>query len=255
MGTDTTEQMIINGVRTVIRISGTGEPLLFFHGAGTFTGFDFAKQWADEFKVLIPYHPGFGDSEVDSHITEMHDYVLHYVELLDQLGIDQVNMVGHSLGGWLAALFASEHRHRVKRLVLLSPAGLQVPEYPTADLFRIRPHELPLKLVSNPAVLETMIPKEPDVEWVVRQYRENTSLARVIWQRNYDPKLTRWLHRINMPTLIIWGKDDQIIPVQQAEVWSKKIPHADLKLLEGYGHLLLHEGTEAVSAVKAFLTT
>jgi pimeloyl-ACP methyl ester carboxylesterase len=75
----------VNGVKTVVQTLGSGPPLVFFHGAGTVTGFDFAPEWARRFSVVIPYHPGFGQSDDDSDMTEIGDYVAHYVELLAML--------------------------------------------------------------------------------------------------------------------------------------------------------------------------
>ena len=108
------ETLNINGVDTVLYAAGKGEPLLFLHGAGTFHGYEFAKPWADKFRVLHPYHPGFGESGDDPAMDTFNDYVMHYVGLLDALGIDKVHLVGFSLGGLLAAHFASQQRERVK---------------------------------------------------------------------------------------------------------------------------------------------
>jgi pimeloyl-ACP methyl ester carboxylesterase len=66
----------INGINVVMYVAGQGEPLLYLHGAGTFHGFEFAKQWTDKFRVLVPYHPGFGESDDDPTIADMHDYVM-----------------------------------------------------------------------------------------------------------------------------------------------------------------------------------
>jgi hypothetical protein len=77
----------LNGVKTVVLTAGKGEPLVFWHGAGTFTGFDFAKPWAEKFRVLIPFHPGFGESGDDPAMTDPHDYVMHYLDLFAALDL------------------------------------------------------------------------------------------------------------------------------------------------------------------------
>ena len=79
-----------------------------------------------QFRVIVPYHPGFGESGDDPTFTETHDYVMHYLELSDQLGLEKVSIVGLSFGGYLAAKFASEHGHRLKKLVLIAPYGMDV---------------------------------------------------------------------------------------------------------------------------------
>src|SRR5262245_52584062 len=96
------EQYKIDGVDTVVYTAGKGEPVVFFHGAGTVDGFDFAEAWTDRFRVIVPYHPGFGESGDDPTFTDAHDYVMHYLELFDALKLDKFSIVGASFGGYLA---------------------------------------------------------------------------------------------------------------------------------------------------------
>jgi pimeloyl-ACP methyl ester carboxylesterase len=183
------------------------------------------------------------------------DYVVHYATLFDQLGLDEpVDLVGHSLGGWIASLFAIFQGHRVRRLALACPAGLRVPEHPSADLFMIPPDKLPSYLVAAPAVLAAMTTGEVTVDMKVARYREMTSLARVIWERNYDPKLDRWLKRIAAPTLIMWGEQDRVIPVQQARQWADRLAsEPQVTTFDGVGHLVFVETSGAARRVASFL--
>ena len=154
--TELTKQTLkINGVDTVVYAGGTGEPLHFLHGAGTFHGFEFAKAWADSFHVIHPYHPGFGESGDDPKMDTFHDYVMHYVELLDALGLDSVHLVGFSLGGHLAAQFASQHRGRVKTLTLVAPPGMKSAEHPTADVLALPGEQLVAMLAGDAAAVES----------------------------------------------------------------------------------------------------
>jgi pimeloyl-ACP methyl ester carboxylesterase len=248
------ESLTVNGVKTVVLSAGSGDPLVFLHGAGTFHGFDFALPWSKRHRVVIPYHPGFGESDDDPAVTEPHDYILHYLELFDQLKLDKVNLIGFSLGGWLAAEFALEHSDRLRRLVLVAPAGLRVPECPTVDIFRIPPEEIPAYLVVDMKVLEPHLPKGFDVEFATARYREMTSVARIAWERPYSLKLRRWLHRVNVPTLLVWGDQDRLIPVQQAQEWAKLIPGAAVEVFKGAGHLVLDERSESVDRIATFLS-
>lgn len=247
------EKISLNGNDVVMLTAGSGEPLVFFHGAGTMSGFDFALPWAEKFKVMIPYHLGFGESGDDLSISDMHDYVMHYMDLFDQLDLDQVNLVGFSMGGWMAARFATEYGYRLKRLVLVAPAGLRVPEHPTVDIFKLKPEELVASLVHNIDVLTPFLPDGHDVDFIVERYRESSSFARIAWERMYDPKLSRYLHRLNMPTMVLWGKEDRIVPVQQADIWSGFIPGSKVHVVAEAGHLVLDEQSAAVSAVADFL--
>jgi pimeloyl-ACP methyl ester carboxylesterase len=113
---------------------------VFFHGAGTFHGWAFAEPWTERYRVLIPHHPGYGDSGDLDGLREVHDLVLHYIELFDQLGLTaDVNLVGFSLGGLIAARFAIEQKHRLARLVLVAPAGCGSPAWRSTTCSASRP--------------------------------------------------------------------------------------------------------------------
>ena len=243
----------VGGVRVVMLTAGSGEPLVFLHGAGTFHGFEFAKPWAERFRVLIPFHPGFGESADDPAMTDLHDYVMHYLEFFDALGLDRVRLVGFSLGGYLAAKFAMEHGHRVKKLVLIGPAGLRDDKHPTADVLALPAEQIPSMLVSNFEVIRPHLPQKPDLDFIGDRYREMTTVARILWERPWDPKMPRHLHRLTMPTLLLWGEEDRLVPAQQAETWRKFIPTADIQIFKGAGHLVLDEKREAVETVERFL--
>jgi len=244
----------VNGVKIVMYVAGEGQPLLFLHGAGTFHGFEFARKWTRNFRVMLPYHPGFGESDDCPEMGDIHDYVMHYVDLLDALAIEKVNLVGFSLGGFLAARFASEHSHRVIKLALVGPAGLRDRENPMTDVLAVPPDQLPGLLVENFEVLKPYLPTEPDLDFIADRYRESTTVARLIWDRPWDPKLPRQLHRVKMPTLLLWGENDKLIPSQQVNLWKRFIPNADIQLVSGAGHLVLDEKPEAVDAIATFLT-
>ena len=249
----TRETYTVDGVKTVVQTIGTGEPLVFFHGGGTVEGFDFAEAWADRFRVIIPYHPGFGELGDDPTFTDLHDYVMHYLELFDVLKLDRFNLVGLSFGGNLAARFASEHGHRVKKLGLISPYGLIDPANPLLDVLAVPGEQVPALLVSNMDVLLKRLPEKPDLDFIGDRYRETTTLARLLWERPGDPKFMRYLHRIRMPTMIVLGDEDKIVPVGQAETWRKFIPNADIRIYKGAGHLVHLERSEAVDALGRFL--
>ena len=86
------------------------------------------------------------------------------------------------------------------------------------------------------------------------RYREGGTLARLLWEHPYDIKLPRYLHRLTMPTLLVWGEDDKLLSVQNAELWRQYIPKAQLQTFKGAGHLVLDEKREAVDAVQRFLS-
>jgi pimeloyl-ACP methyl ester carboxylesterase len=245
----------VNGVRTIVLTAGSGAPLVFLHGAGIWHGINFAVPWTQTFRVIVPFHPGFGEADDDPGMTDIHDYVMHYLELFDALGLDSFRLVGFSLGGWLAASFAVEHGHRVDRLVLVGPAGLRGKERPKGDFFLLPPEKIPSLLVSNFEIIKPFLPENPnDLDFMGERYREGGTLARLLWEHPYDRKLPRYLHRLTMPTLLVWGEDDRLLPVENAELWRQHIPKAKFESFKGAGHLVLDEKREAVEAVRQFLS-
>jgi pimeloyl-ACP methyl ester carboxylesterase len=243
----------INGVKTVVYSAGHGEPVVFFHGGGTVDGFDFADPWTSKYRVIAPYHPGFGESGDDPTLSSLHDYVMHYLELFDILKLDRFNLVGLSMGGEIAARFASEHGHRIKKLVLIGPSGIIDPQHPMVDLMAVPGDQVLGFLVSNMDVLLKRLPENPGLDFMGDRYREATTFARIYWEHPGDPKFMRFLHRIKVPTMIVWGEEDKLIPVEHTEMWKKFIPAAEIKIYKGAGHLVHLEKPEAVEAVGNFL--
>jgi pimeloyl-ACP methyl ester carboxylesterase len=248
------EEFDVNGVKTVVYQAGRGEPVVFLHGAGTFTGFGFAKSLAERFRVIIPYHPGFGESGDDPTIDTIQDYVLHYLDLFDALDLRSFRMIGLSFGGWLAAEFAILEQERLEKLVLIAPSGLALADPPAADLFKVRPADLPGYLVQDPAVLKPFMPEGHDLDFLTLRYRETTSMARLVWEQPAgNRKLAQWLHRIRTPTLLVWGDKDRLRPYAHAASWLDRLPNARLETVAGAGHLVLDEKPDTIDAIAAFL--
>lgn len=246
----------VNGTSTAVLAAGdpAAPPLVFLHGAGTFHGWAFAEPWTQQFRVLIPHHPGYGDSDDLDGLHEVHDLVLHYVELFDQLGLTrEVNLVGLSLGGLIAARFAIEQKHRLRRLVLVAPNGLRVPGVEVEDFFLIPPDEIPGRLVHRLDTILPYLPTDPnDVDFTVDRYREMRTTAIILWEQPYDRVLPRWLGRIDTPTLVVWGEEDRLLPVELARGWADLLPQATVGTFPDAGHLVLDESPDACAAVARF---
>jgi len=244
----------INGVKTVIHTIGSGPELVFLHGAGTFTGFEFARALAARRKVIIPYSPNFGESGDDPTLDSVEDYVLHYMDLFDRLGLTKFDLGGISLGGWLAAEFAVRAPQRLRRLVLVAPAGLVVEKAHAPELSDITPPELPSYLAHDVTAALRYFPKAPDPAFDARLGREISAVAQLIRNNPQgNPKLARWLHRITVPTLLLWGGADRMRPTAQADAWMALLPDGHLKLVPNTGHLVFEETPSATQIVSDFL--
>jgi pimeloyl-ACP methyl ester carboxylesterase len=246
------QSLSVNGIDTVYYTAGRGTPLVYLHGAGTLSGFEFARPWAEQFRVILPFHPGFGESGDDPLISDIHDYVLHYLELFDRIGLERVNLVGQSMGGFIASKFAIEHSARLNRLVLVCPIGVEVPEHPTTDIFALPPQDLPATLAVDVNVVLKHVPKEPGPDFFAARQRETESARRVIGAATYDRKLPRHLHRISVPTMLVWGAADRLTPAAQLETWRRLLPSAQARLFEKAGHLVLDEAPRSVEEIASF---
>ncbi len=250
------QRLDVNGTDTAVLTLGdeTAPPLVFFHGAGTFHGWEFARAWAPNFRVIIPHHPGFGESGDFAGLRSVDDFVLHYTALFDALNLQRdVNLVGLSLGGRIAARFAIAQQHRLRRLVLVAAAGLHVSDAPMEDIFRIPGEQIPGLLVKN---IETLMPYLPtsdhDIDFIADRYRESRTTAMLAWDEPTDRTIRRWANLIHIPTLIAWGDDDALIPVGHAAAWQGLISGSTVQRFPDAGHLLLDESPAALQAVAEF---
>lgn len=248
------EHYTVNGTQVVALTAGSGPVLVFLHGTGTFPGFDMTLQWAKTHRVIIPFHANFGESGNNPEIATIEDHVLHYMDLFDQLSLDRFALAGFSLGGWIAAAFAIRQPRRLNKLVLAAPAGLAVAEAPAPDLFSVPQQDVPGYLTHDPSVVLSFFPKQPDPAFDARLGREMQGLARALAVAPQgDPRLGPWLHRIRMPTLLLWGAQDRLMPTAQAAHWQRLLPDSRLVTVPGAGHLLFEEKPESAKVVSKFL--
>jgi len=241
------ETVDIAGRPTVIMSGGEGTPFVYLHSAlgESIRWLPFFQAWAKKFRVLVPMHPGFGGSGGFDDIDTIADMAFHYVELFDALGLDQVVLGGVSLGGWIAAEFAVRWPERVKKLWIADAPGLRVEGTPLGDLFqgmqsRERLREM---LFHDPhgAMAKLIIRDQADEQAMLYAYQAMTVLARMVWQRPYDPKLGARLRRVECPVLLVWGDHDRLVPPAYGEAYRRCLPQAELKLIKDCGHLPMFE--------------
>lgn len=243
----------IDGVETVVYEIGDGPPCVYFHGGGTYHGFEWARDFADSFRMILPIHPNFGES-ADADFTGVGDYVMHYEMLFAALGLETFHLMGASMGGHFAARYAGEHWDEIDRLVLVSPAGLKSDQASIPDFSQIPPEELPGWFVESRDWLEPYWPSQPGPEWLALRQREGAAAFRMRDEVAVsDAMLRETLKGFDRPVLLLWGGEDRIVPPGFIPEWQGLLPDAQVTVIPGGAHLLLDENAAARKAAKDFL--
>ena len=229
----------VNGCRAHLRRGGKGKPLLYLHGAsGAPVIQPFMEKLAERFDVLVPEHPGYGQSGEPEWLENIHDVAYFYLDFLKQQNLKEVLLVGTSMGGWIAMEMAVRDCSRLSQLVLVGPAGIASPDAEVADTFLMSPEEAIRALYHDPKIVETLLALPVTPEMVDMQLKNRHTTARLAWEpRFHDPHLPKWLHRIDVPVKIVWGEQDKIIPAKFVEEYKKYFPKAQIHIVEGCGHL------------------
>ncbi|HZZ46672.1 MAG TPA: alpha/beta fold hydrolase [Pseudonocardia sp.] len=241
--------------QTRVLIAGTGDPLLFLHGAGGLMWDPFLEALAGRYTVYAPEHPGAADSDALSHLPGIWELVLFYDELLDGLELDQVRVVGHSFGGMVATELAANSPRRVERLALLAPLGLWRDDAPIPDLAATPPERLPELVLADPTgpLAQLLSPPVDDPQALFEASVRMASVLHFIWPIP-DKGLRRRIHRVKAPTLLVWGEEDKFVPPVYADEFAGLLRSAEKVMIPNAGHLPQLEQPDAVrDAVLSFL--
>ncbi len=224
-----------------VLIKGEGAPLVYLHGLlgqewnGLVDGLSAIR------RVYAPAHAGADEPDELRHLNGMHDLVLYYDDVLDALGLDQVDLVGHSFGGMVAAEIAAVHPDRVRRLVLIDALGLWRDDAPVADFLLVPSDRQTALLLGDPASdavrARLALPDDPE-QRIVQTLRRTTSMASIahfLWPIP-ERGLARRLRRIKAPTLVVWGSEDRLVPSAYAQDFADAIRTATVEVIAGAGH-------------------
>ena len=237
---------------------GEGEPLGLLP---TFGG-SFAPACVDRLaarrRVVLPSLPGFpGGGTGFRALDDTADWVAMALDLLEAAGLEGADLLGHGVGGMLAAEVAAFSRASLRRLVLVAPLGLFDEREPVADVFARRPSEVAGLLAANRGAFAASVacPKGADeVEWQIAQVRAHEAAARLLWPTG-DRGLAKRLHRITAPTLLLWGSDDRVVPASYAKRFADGLAGpTEVRSIPGAGHRVDLDAPDALAeAVLEFL--
>jgi pimeloyl-ACP methyl ester carboxylesterase len=240
------------GTRCRVLEGGSGAPVVFFHGAGGLLRDNpFLDDLARRYHVYAPEWPGYGDSTGDELLEDMLDFALHGWDLVDALELSRPHLVGHSMGGMIAAEMACLAPRDLGKLVLASPAGLWLDEHPIPDIFALLPYQLAEVLFHDPARGQALLTGGADLsdlealkEFYLGSQRRLAMAGKILFPIP-NRRLSKRLYRLAADTLIVWGAADRLIVPAYAAHWKALVPGARVAILDGAAHMLPYEQPEA----------
>jgi len=233
-------RLTAGGIELEVVRRGSGRSILVLHGFQTVDPeARFVGLLARHGAVIAPSGPGFGHSPRPKDFDTVYDLVHLYLEVLDNLPGEKATLVGFSFGGWLAAELAVACSHRIDKLVLVDPVGIKISDRETPDIldvFNRSPDEVRRASWHDPEKFAPDFNAMSD-EALTVYARNREALCLYAWHPYmYNPQLPRWLGRIKVPTLLIWGESDRVVTPDYGRAYSRLIPGSRFELIEAAGH-------------------
>ena len=257
----------VNRGKVWVLEGGSGAPLLYLHGFADVHGvkeswLPFHELLLRQARVMAPAHPGCAQTEENGDVESIDDVVFHYVELIDALELNEFDLVGACVGGWIAAEIAVRHPEKIRRLVLIGAAGLFVEGALIGDLFMMAQPErgaayaglrgMLFSRADHPKALELFPDGRGELEDELRRYQMLRFASRVGFRPPYfyNRSLAKRLHRIAAPTLVLWGEHDRMVPLAHAETYADSIPGAvGPKVIKQAGHSVHVEAPDVTGQI------
>ena len=248
----------VAGTRVEMFSGGSGPPLLFLHGAGGNAGWQpYHDELAKAYSVYVPSQAGFNGTERPDWLYSITDLCHFNQALVDALGLKDYVLMGSSMGGWVAAEMAAMCRCNLKALILVGAAGIKPEEGEISEIFmvsaqtRMAQRFYDISQVPNRADYE----REPTADEQLVAHSNQEMASRLCWRPYlHNPSLPYYVGRVDTPTLLVWGRQDAIIPLECGELFEAAMPNAQLKVIESCGHSpALEKPGEFLAAVNAFL--
>jgi pimeloyl-ACP methyl ester carboxylesterase len=240
MATDGAERLQVCGIELETLRRGAGRPMLLLHGFQTVDPqARFLELLGRHREIIAPSGPGFGRSPRPRDFDTVYDLVHLYLEVLESLPGEKATLLGFSFGGWLAAEVAASCSHCLDKLVLVDPVGIKISDRETPDIldiFNKSPDEARRRSWHDPERFAPDFNAMSD-EALVVYARNREALCVYAWHPYmYNPQLPRWLNRIKVPTLLVWGASDRVVTPEYGRAYSRLIPGSRFELIEGAGH-------------------
>jgi pimeloyl-ACP methyl ester carboxylesterase len=234
------ERIQINEVSLELHRAGDGPPLLFLHSGDYFAQHrEFFDKLARHWRVVVPRHPGFGNSERPDGFRTVHDLAYLYLDLIERQDFGKATLVGSSFGGWIALEMCVRCCEAIDRLVLIDSVGLKFggrEESDIADIYALPADELRRRTFYDPqhTLPDYSVLSDAEAQSVARD-REATALYG--WRPYmHNPGLRQWLHRVRVPSMVIWGESDGIVTQGYGRKLCRSLPNARFEPIRQAGH-------------------
>ncbi|MGH6670910.1 MAG: alpha/beta fold hydrolase [Xanthobacteraceae bacterium] len=237
--------LMVNGTRIDLIERGSGRPFLFLHAEnGIEPALAAIDHLAKAARVIAPTHPGYGRSDLPKGMRTIDELSYFYLDMLDQLDLRDLVVVGVSLGAWIAAEIAVKSSARFSKLIMANAVGIKVGERETRDIvdvFALTEKEFLDVAYCDPARGARDYGALPDAE-VLAAARAREATARFAWNPYFhNPRLKTRLHRIRIPTLFLWGAQDRMLSDAYGRAYCALIPGARFETIDRAGHFPDHE--------------
>jgi len=247
-----------------VRIAGEGPSVVYFHPAGGLYWDEFLNDLAKSHTVYAPELPGTtpGDPYAIHKVATYTELLLIYEEVLRKLDLQGCVAIGQSMGGMIACDLAAYFQTLFSHLICLAPCGLWREDAPIgiADLYATAPEKIPGFLFKDPSIAGAQamfaLPEAPE--------EVPTHVAHGVWSLGCagkflwpvpDHGLRSRMHRISIPTLVLWGRDDQVVPSVYAEDFGTGIKHCEVRIYENCGHIpQMEQLDETLNDVRNFIS-
>ena len=225
----------IAGAKIHMLRAGSGDAVLSLHSIeGNLAWLPYLEALSQSACVYVPTHPGFGTSERPDWLETIDDLARFYLWTLDELGLGKVHLIGGFMGGWIAAEMAVMCPQVLQSLTLIGTAGVRPTDGEIADIFLLGEEETINLAIGDSDVLAAAI----DAEDSNLRTRGREMTTRLCWKPYmHDPSLIHLMPRVQVPTLVVWGENDRIVPISAGERIADAMPNARLEVIKGAGHL------------------
>jgi pimeloyl-ACP methyl ester carboxylesterase len=243
----------VRGRKVALIEAGVGTPIVYLHGFADVHGvaadlMPFHLALARNHRLIAPAHPGCDGSDEFRQGNRIEDHLFHYCELFDALKLERFALVGHCAGGWIAAEYAVRHPERVTRLALVGACGLLVAGEPIGDIFINSQPNRGTSLASlrhmlfasdqSPLALRYYPDGRGELDEEMRRYGMLRFGSAIGFKPPYfyNRTLSERLYRASMPSVVVWGSDDHMVPVAHGRVYAEGLGSGSLALIAGAGH-------------------